>query len=528
MSAEILQLPRPLPLVELEARVVGAALLLGMSLSDFEALGIAAEDFRHPLHSKAWSIARKKAQHGLIVSGSTVASAGREGRWFSPAEAEEVERLQHLSILSRDEFKQVAADFRLGVQRARTITALEGQLQQLRAGVFNPARSASNLEAIAHQLQRDTAPDEDATGDVIELLYAWDENERTSKSRLLPTRILALDVEYGGLPPGLTVFAAAPGVGKTAVMDSMIRAQLEADPSLHLGFFGLEDGTSHVARRWMAHETGMLLREVGWKERTPEQRRLSGEAAEKFKPLLERLHVYRHDTITAPELVARIASMRARHGIAAAYVDNLTEVDFAAQQRGRNFPDKEHTQVAELGRQLRNFGLREAMPIGLIAHTIGALKAGDIPSPQDIAGGQALGRRVRLFVGMWAKGDAIRATISKANELGPSGVTIEFARFASAGLIDPKNGAKVNLQQERAIESAQKEREKADRRAKAAAETKARLAAEKAEKEAAKPAEDAQTQLELDEANRKANEAAVEKPSLWGFRQVDGERESEE
>ena len=517
-GATVTQLPRPVAGVELEARIVGAALALGLTLSDFEALGIAAEDFTAPLHRKAWAIARTKATKKLEVSAATVASAGRAGQWFTASEGADVERLALTSLLGREEFRQVAADFRLGVHRARTIAALEQQLQQLRTGAFNPARSAAALEAIAHQLQRDTAPDEDATGDVIELLYDWDDNERTNKSRLLPTRILALDAEYGGLPPGLTVFAAAPGVGKTAVMDSMIRAQLEADPELHLGFFGLEDGTAHIARRWMAHETGMLLREVGWKKRTEEQRVASEAAAEKFRPLLQRLHVYRHDTITAPELVARIASMRARYGIAAAYVDNLTEVDFTAQRQGRDFQEREHQQVAELGRQLRNFGLRESMPIGLIAHTIGALKVGDIPSPQDLAGGQALGRRVRLFIGMWAKGDAIRATVDKANELGPRGVTIEFARFAEAGLIDPNNGSKINLAQERAAEKAEKVRNDAAQREALAAERRAKkAAAEAAAKEAAeklKTPDDPQAALALEAEKQRA----VEKPSGWGMR----------
>lgn len=473
--------------LEAEKRLVAGMLALGVTLADFEAAGVAAEDLQYPLHRKAWQIGRAKAGRRRDVTGLTVANAGRDGNWFSPSEAAAVEQLGDQHPMSRDEWHQLASDFRLQLHRGRTIAALEQQLQQLRTATFNPAKTAAALETTAHMLRRDTAPDEDATGDVVELLADWDENEKTQTSRLLATRLTKLDEEIGGMPWGLTVFAAAPGVGKTAIVDTMIRAQLEADPNIHLGFFGLEDGTSHIARRWMAHDVGMKLREVGWKQRTEEQRTASHSAGEYYKTLLTRLHVYRHDTITPHELVARVASYRRKYGIAAAYVDNLSEVDFKAG-RHHHF-EKEHEQQAELGRQLRNCALREHFAIGLITHTIGEIKIGDIPTPQDIAGGQALGRRTRLFCGLWTKGDAIRCTINKANELGPSGVTVEFVRHAEAGLVDPHAGRTVNVQQERAIERREKERERALEReaeseAKKERDAKRKEAREKAKAEA--------------------------------------------
>lgn len=490
MSApNVVQLPRPAPVQgELEAKVVGAALNLGLGLSEFEALGLAREDFSVELLSRAWAIARRSAEAKKHVSAETVGSAGLNAQWFTAGQCAELEKLANTSPLTLEAFRMVAADLRTTVLRQRFIARLQAEVREAMGGQWSPAHAAQNLEGLASGLLRDTAPDEDASGDVVELLDGWDTNEKAGKSRLLPTRVAVLDAEYGGLPPGLTVFASAPGVGKTALLDSMIRAQLEADPELHLGFFGLEDGTSHVARRWMAADTGMLLRDIGWKQRTAEQRTATEAAAERFHPLLSRLHVYRHDTITASELVARIASMRSKYGIAAAYVDNLTEVDFS-QPRERQWQqqEKEHQAVAELGRRLRNYGLRELMPIGLIAHTIGALKLGDIPTPNDLAGGQALGRRVRLFCGLWAKGEEIRCTVSKANELGPSGITVSFARLKTAGLIDPTQGEKINLQAERAIEQREKTKAKALEQEQAAEERRARTAAKKAAADALKP-----------------------------------------
>jgi replicative DNA helicase len=483
LNADVLQLPRALPQVsELEARVVGAALDLGLLIADFEALGLAGEDFAGELHRKAWLIARKRAERREPVSAETVGSAGLRAKWFTDGQVQALIDLTHSNLLTRETFRHVAEDLRLMVRAGALATALEAQVRALRTGAFNPARTATALEALVDQLQRDTAPDEDASGDVLELQDGWDTAEKTGKSRLLPTRIAILDAEIGGLPPGLTVFASAPGVGKTAVLDSMIRAQLEADPELHLGFFGLEDGTSHIARRWMAADTGMLLREVGWAKRTPEQRDATERSAEAMHPLLRRLHVYRHDTITPSELVARAASMRVRHNVAGIYVDNLTEVDFA--NRGRT--EQYHEAIGELGRRLRNFGMREQLPIGLIAHTVGTVRPGEIPTYSDLAGGQALARRARLFFGLWAKGEAIRCTTGKANELGPGGVTVEFARLKMAGLIDPREGAKVNLQAERAAERATKLDEKGAESERLRKKRLALRAADKATAEAAK------------------------------------------
>lgn len=493
MSA-VATLPRTLPAIaELEAKVLGAALHLGIDVATFEATGLAREDFSVETFNKGWAIARKRAEKREPVTAETVGSAGFRAQWFSVEQVRELEAVAGTSTLDRESFLRVANDLRLMVRARQLATLLEAEVRSLRSGAFNPGKTAATLESLSHQLQRDTAPDEDASGDVIELLESWDRAEVTGKSRLLPTRINVLDVELGGLPPGLTVIAAAPGVGKTAVLDSMIRAQLEADPELHLGFFGLEDGTSHIARRWMACDTGMLLREVGWAKRTPEQRELSERAAERFHPLLKRLHVYRHDTISAQELVARAVSMRVKYGVAGIYVDNLTEVDFS----NRRSTEQHFEALGELGRRLRNFGLREEIPVGLIAHTVGTIKHGEPPEPEHLAGGQALARRTRLFLGLWAKGDAIRCTFGKANELAERGGTVEFARFKTAGLIDPLNGAKVNVAQEKREDQQRRDAERESSIEKRRLERIAKRDAEKAAKKAAEKKPDAQPSLPI-------------------------------
>jgi replicative DNA helicase len=440
------------PAAELEAKVVGGALDLGLTLSDFEALGLTAEDLQLELHRKAWAIARAKAERHLPVTADTVGSAGFKRQWFTAEQVEELNGLAARSTLTRESLASVADDLRQLVRAAALARALEEQVRHLRSGEFNLGSVSGRLEALASEINRDVAPDEDAAGDVMGVQDTWDNAEAAGKSRLLPTCISVLDAQIGGLPPGLTVFGAAPGVGKTAVLDSMIRAQLEADPDLHLGFFGLEDGTDHVIRRWVAADTGIPLREVGWGKRTAEQKAACDEAFARAYPLLKRLHVYRRDTIRPDQLLLRAARMRAKFGVRGIYVDNLTEVDVST--RGGN--QKEFEAIGELGRRLRNFALREQIPVALIAHTVGALRMGEIPTIFDLAGGQALARRVRLFFGLWVKGDELRCTTGKANELGPAGVTVAFERIVTAGLISPTAGSKVNLQQEKAIERREK------------------------------------------------------------------------
>lgn len=500
MTANVIAMPTRAPKpAELELRVVGAALALAVQVSDLEAAGLPAGDFVDTRCRVVWQLVRLLAAERGQVNAVTVFAAGQKRRVLGDSDAAWLEDLQHANLLSREGFQQVAGELRTLVRGRQLVAALEEQLQQIRSGNWHPARTAGTLEGLAQGLARDTQPDEDASGDVQEFLHARDTMQLAGKASLLPTYLQALDAEVGGFPQNLTVIAAAPGVGKSAVIASIIRAQLQRGH--RLGLFGLEDGTQWITRRWLADDSGLLLREVGWKRGTTEQEERLATAAEKYSELLQRLTAYRHDTIDVDQMVMRASNWITTRGVEAIYVDNLTEVD----TRSRNRWDQYWERVAECVRRMRNLAVRTKVPVIVLVHTTdeGQRQPGP-PRPEAMAGGQAIFKRARLQLLLWQKRQELRCTIGKQTE-GPAGQTLVLKRLFEAGLVATEGGEKVDLDAERAQERKRAADEKAleakKRREAQRVERDAALEAKKAkeaeEKAAAKPA-----QLELGGAPR--------------------------
>lgn len=526
MTAAVVAIPpasRQTPLAELQLRVLGAVLQLELELRDFEASGLAAEDFDPGLARKAFQISRKRAEVRQPVTVATVGSAGQRAGWFDASDVAQLDHLAASNLLRREEWLRVAEDFRDMRRAAALAGALEDQARQLRSGGVLLRHAGHRLEALAQGIYRDTAPDDDASSDVAALADGWQQAETEGRVRLLPTRIPVLDAEVGGLPPGLVVVGGRPGARKTALQDTILRAQLEADPQLHIGLFGLEDGTDHVLRRWVAEATGIPLREVGWRPRTAEERVAVDTALAHFTPLLQRLHVYRHESIRAADVVPRAMSMRLRHGVGAIWLDNLTEVELRGDAR-----EKEYMQLAELGRSLRNFGRREGLPVCVVSHVTGEVAAGQVPRPEQLRGGQALIQRARLYLALWEKSGKLRVTVGKANELAPDGVTVELTPVAHAGLLDVTSGQRVDLAKE--VREEREARQAAAARASVrAGEERRRIRDELRAKDGSvsppKPRAP-EPQHSLPGVEESAIEAekrrAVERPSGWGMRWVDG------
>jgi hypothetical protein len=136
---------------------------------------------------------------------------------------------------------------------------------------------------------------------------------------------------------------------------------------------------------------------------------------------------------------------------------------------------------------MRNFSLRFHVPVVVLCHTtddethhFGQRREEGPPAMQAMAGGRSIDRRARLMLGLWSKGEAWRATVLKANELGAPGATVEFARLFDSVLIDPEGGRKVDVRQERAIEAKERREKSQDEKLLESLERSKKLAALKA------------------------------------------------
>lgn len=445
MNATVTALRPPRSVYDLEAKLVGAVMHLGPAAAFLEAMALSGEEFTVELHQRVWKAARRQAEAGVRVTHETIASAGLRRKLLTPEDARQLEQLAGTNELSLDTFRAVAAEFKLAHQATRTAAALETEAKAIRAGQFDPAAVAGRLSGIERELHRENALISDLTEDQQRMLDRWDVNQRTGKSDILATGIKVLDAEIGGLPQRLCLFAADAGVGKTALIDSMQHAMLMVHPELKLGLISPEDGVEHVPKRWMARETGWILRDIGNRARTAEEELRVGEIAERHHALLKRILGYRERSITADQLIALCWQMRER-GAGCIFIDNFNKITL----RGS---DDYHERVQRFSDRLSEFAEKAKCPAVLVVHMTGDdtnQKGKNVTASGGLQGGRALGRDARFRIDLFRHNGELRGVIAKANELGEQGAVIQFSRQATAGLIDPDTGERIDVEAEAA------------------------------------------------------------------------------
>ncbi|MFZ5440508.1 MAG: DnaB-like helicase C-terminal domain-containing protein [Myxococcota bacterium] len=494
---------RPASQQQLELDLLGGALHLAsrgaITAKTWMLIGLSGDEFTAELVQKAWKICRKQAEMGRPVSALTVFTAGFRARWFTDGDGPEcdLQRLIDLADanrLSLEQWREAALDFRLHAQGLRIAASLEAEAQRIRSVAFDPSAVAGRLAGLERELHANAARITDLTEDQVALNERWARNRATGRKDTVATGIKVLDAEIGGLPRLLCVIAADAGVGKTALIDSMVHAMLEEHPDpFRVGLISPEDGVEHVVRRWLARDTGFMLRDVGSRELSPQEEELVQEKNAAHYPLLQRVLGYRERQIKADDLITLCWQM-VDHGAGAIFIDNFNKIDIqGGPEYARN--------VQRFSDRLSEFAEKARVPAVLVVHmTDGETNIrGKVTASGGLQGGKAIGRDARFRIDLFRKGKELRGVIAKANELCEQGTVVQFTRFATAGLIDPANGEKIDVAAERAAErallAAQREAEIEKRRQKREAER----AAKKAEAEAKKAEARAGTtpQLEL-------------------------------
>lgn len=465
MTASVVALPVQAPPPVLWAELFGAVMRMKEPLVFFEGCGLAEDDCPDSRLRLAWTLCRRLALGRIPVDAPTLFSAGKRARLFSDADFAWLLGLQSASTLNETSARRVAEDLRRGARGVQLALRMETVAREIRSGGINPARVQGQLEAMGQTLARDYAPDETAESDLHEVNNRWEEVERNPASArgiLLASGIKVLDELIEGFPPLLSIIAADPGVGKTAVLGSFMRAMLRRNPDLKLGLFGLEDGSEWWTRRLLADGLNMPLRHIGRKTRTDEQRERMYALNEELAPLLKRVKVYRHDTISTDEMVRRGTSWFWNDDVGAILIDNLTEVEHSGRQGGGFQEQQRNLRVENTVVRLRNLAIRAQRPVILLCHTTrpeGQRARSGPPAPHECAESSRVEKAARLMLGLWKKGEQLRATVTKATE-GKSGDTCEFERIVQAALVDELGGRVVNVQEERRKEIEEKQAEK--------------------------------------------------------------------
>lgn len=488
----------------LEHAVIGAVLaaegqvMASNAAALMEQAGLRATDFEDLRSRAVWPIIERLVQNRRPVSASTVYAYGKTIKTFSQGDFVWLQQLEDTSMMDRLRFAEIVEGMRIVARKKSLTTGIAEAMELL-------ARHDSDLATIAGRLDslvRDvlTMVTDDGTGedDVMEIGDEWDRREAGEATTFLPTGITAIDESIGGYVRNLNMIVGQPSEGKSAFMASSIEAILDAGHVV--GLFGLEDGTKWLARRLIARDMGLQLRDVGNKPRDFAMQEKWTEVGARMALKLRRLICYRHAGISVDELLRRATSWKANRKIAALFIDHGGEVDHTTSKH-----DEHRLAVAESYRRFRDWAINNQCPVIAIAHTARGNEDQEErpPKPREVAESAYIERRARLMLGVWSKADDgedfMRVSVIKISE-GKRNVTFKVPKHTTAALVHREGAEIVDLFGERmAAAKAAKAKKEAER-----AEARERVAAERAAAKNAKAQAKVQSGLQLNDERRNA------------------------
>jgi len=446
---------------DLEERVLGALLdAEGATGSNAAALlelsGLKPEDFTIARVRAAWVIASRLIARGRPVDSLSLYAAGKATNDFSSSDGDWLLKLQTSNAATRETFASVAEEIRGESRRRSLLWELKRHVQQLEAGAVRAVDVASALDPVLSGLTGGEIQTGTGSDDVLELSESWEAQEQgRTKPLLVPTGIPAIDEVIGGYPPNLSIVCGLPSVGKSAKLATLIDRHLIG--GLRVGLVGLEDGSSWCAKRLMARDLGIAVRQVGTLRRDAALSERFSVVAPALSKHLANLYTFRQTkeeaAINTGALLRLCTHWFLNLDVDVIYVDHGGEVEHEGPTPDADF----RLRVAETYRRLRNLAVRVKRPIVVLAHTV---RPGDEneerpPRPSELAESAYIERRARLIFGLWSRAsepDVMRSTIIKNTE-GPKGVTFKIPRLSQCALLDPENVEQVNLQQEKREEA---------------------------------------------------------------------------
>lgn len=419
--------------------------------------GLVDSDFLDPRVRLCWGLIARLVARRRTVDAIGLFTAAKAVNLLRDDDLEWLSALQNSNELQGERAQQACEDHRRRARGGVIAAQLEQQARIIRERGLRPAELSGALEGISMQLTRDYAPDEAPENDVLEVIEDWDARERGEKTGgmlVVPTYIEMLDKITKGFIPGLNMILGDPSIGKSAVIASIMEAQL--DNGLCVGFFGLEEGYRWMTRRLIARDLKIAVGDVGLIKKTPEQNARLAEIGSRLHALYKgKFLPYKFDGVGIDEICRRSTHWILNKGAQVIYIDHIGEIRHKVRDG-----DGYNWAVADSYRRLRDLGFKRGVPIVALAHRKPeARNRAGPPQPNDIGLTGEAEKMVRKLLGIWRKKDAMRVTTLKVNE-GIPDITCELSRIFDAALVDRVGGRIVNLQQEKREEA---DRDEADK-----------------------------------------------------------------
>lgn len=294
--------------------------------------------------------------------------------------------------------------------RRRYLAALNSVATEFKDESKPLADSISAAVSLLSEWQQQTRHVGRMDESVFHVLDSIDAVYRGTREPTLATGLAAWDATCGGLQQTLSVLAALPGVGKSAVVAAIIRNL--AARNVPVGLISLEDERSWLTYRLLAEASHVPLFLLANKRLRDSQMHSVSECAEKVHATLSHVLVDDRTGLTTQEVVSSARQMVAR-GAKAIFVDHLGEIRI---QR----TDRHDLDVAETLGQLRAMAKTHRVPVVVVAHLRRREGLGifDAPKVTDFAFSAGVERMARVALGLFREkdGGGLRAIILKQNQ----------------------------------------------------------------------------------------------------------------
>jgi replicative DNA helicase len=274
-----------------------------------------------------------------------------------------------------------------------------------------------------------------AEGDVLRLAEQIDAARTGRRELVLPSGVRMLDEQIGGLQPSvLTLVGALPGVGKSALLATILRNV--ANGGRKVGLFSLEDERGWVTKRLAAIEAGVSVFAIGTRPLTHlENQRVTAAYPEVYRTL-ENVVIDDRPGLSPAEIVQTAREMILHHGCKAILVDHLGEVRLPRSERY-------DLDIAEALSAFRDLAKRYAVPVVVASHVkrrVG-LDVEDPPRLTDFANSSAPERMARVALGLSKPfTGCVRVSVLKQTN-GCSGQVLDLALVRHAAMVDSELSA---------------------------------------------------------------------------------------
>lgn len=317
-----------------------------------------------------------------------------------------------------------------GALRRKGIAALRAVSDQLRDPAVSASESLARGAEAWQSLVNQNPALCSAEGDVFRLAERLDAAQKGRRQLVVPTGIVELDKAIGGLQPGvLTLIGALPGVGKSALLATVLRNV--ANAGQRIGMFSLEDERDWVARRLLSLESGVPLFVLGTRPLGDKQAGQVLEVQANVYETLRNVVIDDRPALTADEVAQTARDMILNHQCKAVLVDHLGELSLSRSERY-------DLDISDALKALRDVAKRHHVPVVVASHVRRRQGLGieDEPNLTDFANSSAPERMARVALGLSKpSADRLRISILKQTN-GPSGHSIDLALVPHAAMVD--------------------------------------------------------------------------------------------